>query len=266
MKSFLTATACLFVTSTLLGQQPGSTPAPAPAPPAAGTAAAEAPPTPTLTPTPTLVENLIKLWKANLSEDFLRKYIDAVDVRRDLTAEDIVKLRNAGLPENLISAVTERKPAGAVPGGASPGAAPAPPALSPTPTPTLTATATPTPATSGKWEGLARRNSGVVLLKSRWDPGVLEFKDSALRWTDGRDASKNVLLTAKQITEQQLTCLKKAGGNECFEWVVKTKGNEYRFRDIAWEQGEDAKVQDVFRFMQSLYPNLVSSHVPVDEK
>ena len=262
MKLLLAATACLFVTSTVLAQQPGSTPAPSPAAPAAGTTAAEAPPVPTLTPTPTLVENLIKLWKANLSEDFLRKYIDASDVRRDLTAEDIVKLRNAGIPENLISAVTERKPAGAVPGGGSPGAAP--PGL--VPTPTLTATATPTPATSGKWEGLARRNSGVVLLKSRWDPGVLEFKDSTLRWTDGRDASKNVLLTAKQITEQQLTCLKKAGGNECFEWVVKTKGNEYRFRDIAWEQGEDAKVQDVFRFMQSLYPNLVSSHVPVDEK
>jgi len=264
MKTLLTVTVCLCVTSPLLGQQPVSTPAPTPA--AAGTAAPEAaPPAPTLTPTPTLVENLIRLWKANLSEDFLRKYIDALEVRRELTAEDIVKLRNAGIPENLISAVTERKPAGAVPGGGTSGAVTAP-AVAPTPTPTLTATATPTPATSGRWEGLARRNSGVVLLKSRWDPGVLEYKEDTLRWTDGRDASKNVLLTAKQITEQQLTCLKKAGGNECFEWVVKSKGNEYRFRDIAWEQGEDAKVQDVFRFMQSLYPNLVSSHVPVDEK
>jgi len=263
MKLLLTAMAGLFVTSTLLGQQPGSGPAPSPAPPA-GTMAAEGFPTPT--PTPTLVENLIKLWKANLSEDFLRKYIDAADVRRDLTAEDIVRLRNAGIPENLISAVTEHKPAGAAPAAGSSGAGAASPALAPAPTFTATATPTPTPATSARWEGLARRNSGVVLLKSRWDPGVLEFKEDTLRWTDGRDASKNVLLTAKQITEQQLTCLKKAGGNECFEWVVKTKGKEYRFRDIAWEQGEDAKVQDVFRFMQALYPSLVSSHVPVDEK
>ncbi|HSB63502.1 MAG TPA: hypothetical protein VLJ18_05015, partial [Thermoanaerobaculia bacterium] len=64
MKLFLTATAALFATSSLLGQQPTSTPVPAAAP--AGTTAAEALPTPT--PTPSLVDNLIKLWKANLSE------------------------------------------------------------------------------------------------------------------------------------------------------------------------------------------------------
>ena len=124
----------------------------------------------------------------------------------------------------------------------------------------------PTPATTARWEGLSKRNSGIVIIKSRWDTGVLEFKDETLRWTDARDSSKNVLLTAKQITEQQLTCLKKAGGNECFEWVVKSKDHEYRFRDVAWEQGENVKVQEVFRFMKTLYPSLVSSQVPVDQK
>ena len=212
-------------------------------------------PATTPAPTPTLVENLIKLWKANLSEDFLRKYIDAADIRRDLSAEDIIQLRNAGIPESLIFAA-EHKPA-ATAGAASSGAA-APIAVAPTPTPT--------PPTTARWEGLARRNSGVVLFKSRWDPGVLEFKEDTLRWTDGHDASKNVLLTSKQVTEQQLTCLKKSGGNECFEWVVKSKAGEYRFRDISWEQGENAKPQDVFKFMKTLFPNLVSSQVPVDEK
>lgn len=249
MRLLLTA-AGLFATSTLLGQQPGSSPTPSPAPPP-GTAAAEALPTPT--PTPTLVDNLIKLWKANLSEDFLKKYISGAEIAKDLSAEDIVKLRNAGLPESLISAVSERKqivaPA-AVP-AAAPVAAPAP---------------SPVPAASMRWDGLARRNSGVVLLKSRWDPGVLEFKDETLRWTDARDSSKNVLLTAKQMTEQQLTCLKKPGGNECFEWVVRTKGQEYRFRDIAWEQGDNAKVAELFAYFKLRYPNLVASQVPVDEK
>ena len=60
--------------------------------------------------------------------------------------------------------------------------------------------------------------------------------------------------TAKQMTEQQLTCLKKSGGNECFEWVVKSKGQEYRFRDIAWEQGENAKVAGDLRVLQVALP------------
>jgi hypothetical protein len=250
MKLLLTAIAGLLATATLLGQQPASTPAPSPAPPSTGTTAAEVPPT----PTPSLVDNLIKLWKANLSEDFLKKYISGADIAKDLSAEDIVKLRNAGLPESLISAVSERKQVVATPSAVPPVAALATPAP------------TPTPATTMRWEGLARRNSGVVLLKSRWDPGVLEFKDETLRWTDARDASKNVLLTAKQMTEQQLTCLKKPGGNECFEWVVKTRGQEYRFRDLAWEQGENTKVAELFAYFKTRYPNLVSSQVPVDEK
>jgi hypothetical protein len=248
MKLLLAATAGFFLTSTLLGQQSGSAPAPSPAPPAGGTTAADAPPTPT--PTPSLVDNVIKLWKANLSEDFLRKYISGADIAKDLSAEDIVKLRNAGLPESLISAVSERKQV----------------VVTPTPAAVVTPAPSPLPAMSVRWEGLARRNSGVVLLKSRWDPGVLEFKDETLRWTDARDASKNVLLTAKQMTEQQLTCLKKSGGNECFEWVIKTKGQEYRFRDIAWERGDNAKVTELFTYFKVRYPNLVASQAPVDEK
>ena len=47
---------------------------------------------------------------------------------------------------------------------------------------------------------------------------------------------------------------------------MKAKSQEYRFRDTAWERGENAKAEEIYRFLQALYPNLVSSHVPVDEK
>lgn len=106
----------------------------------------------------------------------------------------------------------------------------------------------------------------MVLLKSRWDSGVLEFKDGTVRWVDSRDTGKNVLLPAAQLTEQQLTCLKKSGGNECFEWVVKTRNEEYRFRDVGWQQGENAKVAELFAYFSTAYPSLISSHRPVDEK
>jgi hypothetical protein len=199
-------------------------------------------------PAPTLVDEVIKLWKANLSEDFLKKYVATADVARDLSAEDIVRLRNAGLPEGTILSINERKQTLA--------------GTSSVPAPTV-AGAT---ATTGRWDGLARRNGGMVMFKSRWDSGVLEFKDQTLRWTDAKDTTKNLFVPVKAITEQQLTCEKKAGGNDCFEWVVKTKSEEYRFRDVAWEQGATAQGQDVYRFFKALYPNLVSSQLPVDGK
>lgn len=192
-----------------------------------------------------LVEDITRLWKANLSEEFISKYVAHSDLARDLTADDVVRLRSAGVPETLIASITLRRAeAGA--------AASAPPAAR--------------PQDARRWDGLTRRNSGIVMLKSRWDSGVLEFKDASLRWVDSRDAGKNVLVPAAQVTEQQLTCLKKAGGNECFEWVLKTRGEEYRFRDVAWQQNENAKVEELFAFFSAAYPNLISSHRPVDEK
>ncbi len=126
--------------------------------------------------------------------------------------------------------------------------------------------APPGPDDSRRWDGLALRNPGIVLFKSRWDSGTLEFRESSLRWIDSKRTEKNVLVPFVQITEQQLTCLKKAGGNECFEWVVMTRGGEYRFRDASWKQGENEKILDIFDFFREAYPNLISSRTPVDEK
>lgn len=217
---------------------------------AGGRSAAEpqdpaAPPVAT-SPNSALVEDIIRLWRANLSEEFINKYVAGSDLARDLTADDVVRLRNAGVPETLITSITRRR--------AEAGAAASVPQM------------TPGSRDSRRWDGLTRRNSGLVLLKSRWDAGVLEFKDASLRWMDSRDAAKNLLVPAVQVTEQQLTCLKKSGGNECFEWVVKTRSEEYRFRDVGWRQGENAKVEELFEFFRSAYPNLISSRRPVDEK
>ena len=241
LRTFLVAT---LVAAPLAAQMPPSTP-PATAP----VAAIDVPAAP-----PTLVDEVIKLWKANLSEDFLKKYVSTAAVARDLSAEDIVRLRNAGLPEGTILSISTRKQELA-------GTAPKDPTALAAAGSAVTA-----PATTHRWEGLARRNGGVVILKGRWDTGVLEFKDQTLRWTDSKDTAKNLFVPVKAITEQQLTCEKKAGGNDCFEWVVKTKGDEYRFRSVAWQQGETAEAQDVYSFFKALYPNLVSSQVPVDSK
>lgn len=193
-----------------------------------------------------LVDDITRLWKANLSEEFITKYFAHSDLARDLTPGDIVLLRNAGVPETLITSITLGR------SGAR--------------TVTSTTQAPPTLPDSRRWDGLALRNSGIVLFKSRWDSGMLEFREGSLRWVDSKQTEKNLLVPMEQITEQQLTCLKKAGGNECFEWVVKTRNAEYYFRDATWRQGENAKVQDLFEYFRGSYPNLVSSRNPVDEK
>lgn len=240
MKGFLCIASILAISAGAAGQEMVTVPTPIPVPvvPAYPQASTSSP------ASPDLVEDVIRLWKANLSEGFIDKYVANSDLARDLSAEDVVKLHAAGVPETLITSLTAKRPGGR-PAAASARA-----------------------ATNGtrRWDGLARRNAGMVLFKSRWDPGILEFRDGALRWTDAKDTGKNVVIPAEQLREQQLTCLKKPGDNECFEWVAKTRRDEYRFRDVAWEQGRNETVQDVFDFFRSSYPNLIASRAPVDEK
>src|SRR5512135_1172519 len=117
-----------------------------------------------------LVEDITRLWRANLSEEFISKYVAHSDLARDLTADDVVRLRNAGVPETLIASITLQRTETRPDPGAPPAAR---------------------PEDTRRWDGLTRRNTGIVLFKSRWDPGVLEFKDGSLRWVDSRDAGKN---------------------------------------------------------------------------
>jgi hypothetical protein len=216
-------------------------------------------PTPAPTPVPRPHDDIIKLWKAKLSEDFIKKQIDAAPVPYNLTADEIIQCRDAGVPENLIQAMIQASAKASAPVSSAPAMGGAP-------------VATPTPAVAyasqanRKWEGLVRRNSGVVLFKSRWDIGTLEFKEESLRWSDAKDASKNLMIPGRQFAEQFLTCLKKAGGNECFEWGFKTKDDIYRFRDVSWQQGENAKTKELADFFKAIYPSLILSEVAVDEK
>ena len=118
----------------------------------------------------------------------------------------------------------------------------------------------PTPSFAQKadmrWEGMARRNSGVVVLKSRWDIGVLEFREETLRWTDLRDAGKNLLIPGRQIVSHVLSCRKKPGGSACFEWGFRTKEGEFRFREADRHGEEPTKPRAIFTFMQAIYPDL----------
>ena len=80
---------------------------------AGGWSAAE-PEDPLATPVATsansaLVEDITRLWTANLSEEFIEKYVARSELAQDLTAEDVVRLRNAGVPETLITSITRRR-------------------------------------------------------------------------------------------------------------------------------------------------------------
>lgn len=230
--------------------------------------AQEAAPAPTPAP-PVLkpYQEVIKLFQAGLSEDFIKRKIDTEGVVFDLGVDDIVACKQARLPESLIEAMmATRTRADAA---TSPAARTAP---APAPAPVSTAVPPPPPPAPADlagqadrtWEGVVRRNSGIVLFKSRWDVGTLSFRDEKLMWLDADEEGKNLIIPGRGIKEQFVTCLK--GTEECFEWGVKTEDGEYRFRDVSWDRGVSDKPSEIFDFFKAIYPNLIAARYPADKK
>jgi len=105
-----------------------------------------------------------------------------------------------------------------------------------------------------------------VLFKSSWDPGTLDVRGESLHWADAADPSKNLLIPLGSLTEQFLACVESRGTGDCFEWGFRTKDAVYRFRDAAWADGRNEKVEEVFAHLGKAVPALPAVRVPVKGK
>ena len=62
-----------------------------------------------------------------------------------------------------------------------------------------------------RWDGLERRNPGLLVFRSRWDPGTLELRDDLVRWADRKNPGKNLVLPVRRLTGHTLVCRGPAG-------------------------------------------------------
>lgn len=245
-------------------------------------------------------EQVVRLWKAGLSEEFLRRKIERENVVYGLSTDDIIACKAAGVPEPVIEAMMKTEaskvPAGpaaappvpaatpvaaaAVPDAPAPPAAPAapvapavvtPPVIAPTVAISQAASAPAPPSLASRadrsWDGIVMRGGGVVLFRNPWQQGVLSFREEKLFWRDAGDESRNLVLPATAIREHFLVCPKDASSDEaCFEWGVKTADGEQRFRDVAWAKSDSPKPRELFAFFAALYPDLPTAKYQVAKK
>jgi len=131
-----------FVVGIGLGQTAAPKAAPKAAPAKAATKAA-----------PSRVDSVIESVKAGLSESLIIRSLQRENKPVDLTTADMVKLKNAGVSENIISVMldpTSAPAAAAAPAAPAPApAAAAAPAPAPAPVPEPVAAAAPAPVASG---------------------------------------------------------------------------------------------------------------------
>lgn len=107
-----------------------------------------------------------------------------------------------------------------------------------------------------RWEGLVRRNPGIVLFRSRWDPGILELRDDLVRWTDRVNPGKNLVLPVRRLTGHVLKC-GRGSRAACTEWRVSTRTETYVFRESPPAGG--AALRRAFDALRAAYADVPSS-------
>lgn len=198
-----------------------------------------APPAPPVRPH----QDILKLKQAGLSDEFILNKIRTDNVNYQLTTAEILELRAAGLSETILQAMLRSgQPASATAG------APV--------------------ARKGEFAGLARVTRGFlgVFGTSTKSVGRLVVDGDNVSWFQPSDPGANFSLYVKNIKEIFNTCVLRPGQNLCLEFgIVTYTGEEYRFRDPGWKNGENRVVGEATEYFRQAFPNLFFSQRAVSE-
>jgi hypothetical protein len=187
--------------------------------------------------------DVLKLKQAGLSDEFILNKVRSDNVNYQLTTAEILDLRAAGLSEAILEAMLRSgQPAAATAG------APV--------------------ARKGEFVGLSRVTRGFlgVFGTSTKSVGRLVVDGDNVSWFQPSDPNGNFSLYVKNIKEIFNTCVLRPGQNLCLEFgVVTYTGEEYRFRDPGWKNGESKLVNEATEYFRQAFPNLFFSQRAVNE-
>jgi hypothetical protein len=162
-------------------------------------------------------------------------------VNYQLTTADILQLRAAGVSETIIAAMMRSgRPATAMAG-------------------------TPV-ARHAEFNGLSRVGRRFLGMgTSTKNTGRLVVDGETVTWYDA-DPAKNFSVYVKNVKEIYNTCVLRPGQNLCLEFgLVTYTGEEYRFRDPGWKNGDNRLVTDATNYFRQAFPNLFFTQRAVSE-
>ena len=179
--------------------------------------------------------DILKLKQAGLSDEFILNKIRTENVNYQLTTPDILELRAAG---PLRGACSRRC---CVPGNRP------------------SAVAGAAVERKAEFSGLARVGRGFlgVFGTSTKDVGRLVVDGETIYWFQSQDPEQNFSLYLKNVKEVFNTCVLRPGQNLCLEFgLVTYTGDEYKFRDPGWKNGDNRLVTEATTYFRQAFPNL----------
>jgi hypothetical protein len=184
---------------------------------------------------------VLRLKQAGMSDEFLLNKVRTESVRYDLTTDEIVQLRNAGVTETTIEAMRVS-------------GQPKEPGLA--------------MARHAEFAGLARVGKGFlgVFGTSTKSVGKLVIDGDSIQWFENADPSKNFTVYTQNVKEIFNTCVLRPGKNLCLEFgIVTHTGETYRFREPGWKNGDNRSVLDATTYFKMAFPQVFFTERAVSE-
>lgn len=196
-------------------------------------------PQPTPTPVPLKpddprLELVAEAVNKGVSESVLIEQISNAPTGFSLTLNDLIYLKQSGVPESLVVALQAAK---GVPGGK--------------------ATAAEAAAATGDVtiEGLLMMKS-TFLRKNR--QGTLAFIGDDIVWTDAMDSVQSFTVKASALERAWLKCRPLPAGNFCYELGFSMfKGDDYSFLDSGEPQGSNENILALRKAIAARFPKMV---------
>ncbi len=220
-------------------------------------AARHAPPSPTPTPTESKpddakLQDVVRLVRAGLSDTLVCEQIRRSGQRYAPNANDIVFLKEHGVPETVIATLMET----VTPPTPSPIPTAVPStgrAAAPTPLPTAT------PAVALAFEPLVRMSG--VFHKAQAGRLVLTAED--LEWSDARDPTRIGRIPTTSLRAVWLATTQRGQGAPLVELRVRSAGgDDLTFRDVATSDGTASRVEALYRAIRDRFPQVVLVEKP----
>jgi len=208
-----------------------------------------APPAPPATPGPPMPDNpklvdIVKMVKSGLSEPIVLEQLKRSGEAYQLTSNDLVYLKYAGVPESIITfMVTNKGQPAATPTPVVPPSPPIPPTAIPTPEPKeLTV-------------------EGLVLYKPTFAQknrtGRILIKEDEVEWIDAVEPKENFTFRMSGVEKAWLTCQARPTEAFCYQLNLQiVKGARYRFQDVRKESGSNEAIKSAENWIKKHFPTV----------
>lgn len=191
-------------------------------------------PVPAAAPTPLVPDDarlvdLVKLSKSGISGAILAEQVKQDGRPYDLSVNDLLYLKQNGVPESTIVALMAK-------GAAAPGV----------------------PAAGVAPNSMSFDDLVMTSPMKRNRPGRLVMQGDSLAWSDANDPDRNFEFQTTGLEKVWFTCQARTPENFCFQINFQiVKGAKYQFQDRNRETGSNASVLKVMDALRTYHPQIV---------